>query len=621
MRALESKLLPGLFLDRFQLNHRYLHSLQLDALLQNHYLEAGLWQTTDYSEIHHRGWENPASQVRGHFLGHWISAAAMTTAQTGDSQLRAKLDHTLDELARCQDRNGGEWLGSIPEKYLEWARSGRRIWAPHYVLHKTFMGLIDAYRFVSNNRALVLADRWADWFVRWTDPMSTCELDILLEVETGGMLEVWADLFAFTGEAKYCRLLERYRRRRLFEPLVKGLDVLTDHHMNTTIPEVIGAARAFEVTGDESWWEVVTAYWRLGVSERGYFCTGGQSGEEAWTRPGRLAERLGIRNQEHCCVYNMIRLAEFLYRRTGGAEYGDYIERNLYNGILAQQNKETGMVSYYLALAGGTMKYAGMGTWMHPTESFWCCSGTLVQAQASYNRWTFYAKDNELVVNQYIPSFVSPGADFPYEIKLERILDRVPVSGTAPYTTDYDYDAWTYRISVRRDTASSGNTAGLDPHAFTCKLRIPWWLDSPFTLNSQDGNALIDPAGPDQSAGLGDLRYEYRDRYLRIGGNGNEFEANISFPRRVYSEPLPGRPELLAFMIGPEVLAGITAGESRICGEPGQAAAGFLPVDRLRGSRLRTVFEALGEHHDIRFIPLKDIVDEPYRVYWRLSPQ
>ena len=41
-------------------------------------------------------------------------------------------------------------------------------------------------------------------------------------------------------------------------------------HMNTTIPEVQGAARAWEVTGEERWREIVEAYWRCGVTERGY---------------------------------------------------------------------------------------------------------------------------------------------------------------------------------------------------------------------------------------------------------------------------------------------------------------------------------------------------------------
>ena len=67
------------------------------------------------------------------------------------------------------------------------------------------------------------------------------------------MLEVWADLYEITGQEKYKILMQRYYRSRLFEPLLEGKDVLTNMHANTTIPEVLGCAKAYEVTGEEKW--------------------------------------------------------------------------------------------------------------------------------------------------------------------------------------------------------------------------------------------------------------------------------------------------------------------------------------------------------------------------------
>ena len=37
------RLIPSLFQQRFELNRKYLLSLGAENLLQNHYLEAGLW--------------------------------------------------------------------------------------------------------------------------------------------------------------------------------------------------------------------------------------------------------------------------------------------------------------------------------------------------------------------------------------------------------------------------------------------------------------------------------------------------------------------------------------------------------------------------------------------------
>src|SRR5665647_2082442 len=262
------RLAPGVFDDRRRLNREYLASLREAALLQNHFIEAGIgeqgWHLHPSGETpadrgldRHWGWETPGSLLRGHFVGHWMSAAAREIAVTGDPHLRATLDAVVEALERCQ-------------------REGR--------------------------------------------------------------------------------------------------DVLTNRHANTTIPEILGAARAYEVTGEERWCRIVEAYWEWAVVRRGTFCTGGQTSGEIWTPPFAFAARRGAKTQEHCTVYNMIRLADVLFRWTGQVAYLDYIERNLDNGILAQQNPVSGMVTYFLPLEGGARK-----VWGSPTEDFWCCHGTLVQ--------------------------------------------------------------------------------------------------------------------------------------------------------------------------------------------------------------------------------------------------
>lgn len=106
----QAHLLPGLFKERADLNWAYLMELKTENLLQNFYLEAGIRTDRDITEMH-LGWESPACQLRGHFLGHWMSAAAATVVQNNDLALKAKLDFVVDELARCQELNGGRWIG------------------------------------------------------------------------------------------------------------------------------------------------------------------------------------------------------------------------------------------------------------------------------------------------------------------------------------------------------------------------------------------------------------------------------------------------------------------------------------------------------------------------------
>ena len=100
------------------------------------------------------------------------------------------------------------------------------------------MGLYDMYAWAGNQQALEILVKWSRWFSRWTSQFTQDQFDDILDVETGGMLEVWADLYGVTGEKDHYGLIKCYDRRRLFDPLIAGKDVLTNMHANTTIPEI-----------------------------------------------------------------------------------------------------------------------------------------------------------------------------------------------------------------------------------------------------------------------------------------------------------------------------------------------------------------------------------------------
>ena len=268
---------------REQDNRSYMMELAPEALLQNYYLEAGIGQVFGGKILKHSGWEDPTCQLRGHFLGHYLSASAMRYHETGDIEIIAKANAIVSELHLCQKENGGQWVASIPEKYFTWIAKGKAVWAPHYTVHKTFMGLLDMYRYADNKEALDVAVEFSKWFDEYTSDKTREEMDNILDFETGGMLEVWADLLEFTGCERYKRLIERYYRGRLFDPLLDGVDVLSNMHANTTIPEAIGCMRVYEVTGEERFYKIAQAYWDMAVKKRESFVTGGQTLGEIWT--------------------------------------------------------------------------------------------------------------------------------------------------------------------------------------------------------------------------------------------------------------------------------------------------------------------------------------------------
>ena len=84
------KLLEGGLLRREQANRAYLMKLRTDHLLRNYELEAGRYTGRGHDSEAFDGWEDPSCQMRGHFLGHWLSAAALRYQETGDRELQAK---------------------------------------------------------------------------------------------------------------------------------------------------------------------------------------------------------------------------------------------------------------------------------------------------------------------------------------------------------------------------------------------------------------------------------------------------------------------------------------------------------------------------------------------------
>ena len=553
------------FSRRFDLNRNYVNSLKVDNLLQNHYTEAAIRNWNHFTEDCHKGWESPVCQLRGHFTGHWLSAAARIYAQTGDMEVYGKACRFVDELAKCQRANGGRWAGSIPEKYFWKMEQGQSIWAPHYTVHKLFMGLADMKRYGDSNKALEIASSWADWFIEWTDKFSRSEMDRILDYETGGMLEAWVDLYDLSGDEKFRLLIDRYYRPKLFERLLAGEDVLTLRHANTTIPEIHGCARAYEVFGDEKYRRICEEYWKQAVTERGWFATGGQTACEVWTPKHKFANRLARTNQEHCTVYNMIRLADFLYRWSGDVQYLDYIERNLYNGILAQQNRNTGMVIYYLPLHSGAKK-----AWGTPTDDFWCCHGSLVQAHTLYAQLACYSGDDTLTVAQFIPGFV--------EYKDAKV--------TIDYNLNYDTQAL-LRITV----------AGDERTAFDVKIRVPWWTTG-VTVNGQ--------AQPKPENG-----------FVTVSVKGKLSEINVVFGKEMVLVPIPDEPTTAAFMNGPEVLAGICDREQVITIPKGNPRGAFRMYDEADWHP--ACYHLIGQ--GIKFVPISTIVDETYTVYFPIREE
>jgi len=590
--------LSGVFRERMNVNREYLMELDSQCLLQNFYLEAGitipgLQVVADPNSAKlHWGWEAPTCQLRGHFLGHWLSAASALSADNSDIELKAKLDKIISELAKCQQLNGGEWIGSIPEKYFEKMAKGQNIWSPQYVMHKTIMGLTDAYKFTGNEQALEVVDRLADWYIRWTDEMKKHSPHAIYGGEQGAMLEAWAELYELTKDEKYMQLVKCYQENGWFSQLDDGKDALSNDHANASIPLSHGAAKLYEITGDEKWKKRTEQFWKCAVTDRGMYCTSGQNSGEFWVPPFMQGQFLGANNQEFCTVYNMVRTAQYLFTWTGDTTYADYIERCLYNGFLAQQNQWTGMPTYFLPLKSGSRK-----KWGSKTRDFWCCHGTMVQAQTLYPDLIYFSDEekNRLFVSQYIPSqltFCQEDVD----IKVSQTTDMKSYNSQVFFDehSGGDMSRWSLKFSVETSK----------PKAFTLSLRVPCWVtDAPIVVIN--GKQLKD--------------ISIENDWLNITKEWSGDILQILFPSKLVMEKLPDMPELAALVDGPIVLAGLTDSDCGLVGDF-DSPEEFLyqQIEHTYGTFpwKQNCYVTKNQPKNINFKPLYEISDEEYTVYF-----
>lgn len=489
-----------------ELNRSYLHLLDAERLLHTFRLNAGLPSAAQPLG----GWEAPRVELRGHFLGHFLTACALMSHSAGDAALKEKANYIVGELAKCQQRLNGGYLSAFPEEFFDRLRAGKGVWAPFYTLHKILAGMIDVYRLCGNKEALAVAEGIGQWTARWTAALPRDHMQKVLNVEFGGMNDALFELYALTNNDAYAAAARRFDHARVFDPLAEGRDELTGLHSNTQIPKVTGAARAYELTGEERYRRIAEFFWRQ-VTELRCYCTGGTSNREHWrTPPGRLASELSDATQECCCTYNLLKLTRRLFTWSADARYADYYERAFWNGIAGTMCPEDGMTMYFVPLASGYWK---LYAW--PYDSFWCCTGTGIESFSKLADSIYFHDDSGIWVNLYLSSEVN------WQDKGVRLRQqtRFPEEQGSTFTVE---------------TAPPGLR-------FALRLRVPQWTRGFRIL--LNGRAV---SGKAQAPG-----YFVIERSWRTGDR-----VEVRFPMHVRAEAMPDDPNLQAFFYGPLVLAG-----------------------------------------------------------------
>jgi uncharacterized protein len=574
----------GPYTAAMEADRKYLHSLPADRLLHTFRVNAGIPSSAQAFG----GWEAPDCELRGHYAGgHYLSAVALMYASSGDEDLKKNGDAVVAELAKCQtDLKNGGYLSAFPIEFFDRLRNRDRVWAPFYTVHKIVAGMLDMYVHTGNEQALAVAEKMAAWTGSYTGSLSYEHMQRVLGTEYGGMGESLANLYAITGKEHYLAIAQRFDKKQFFDPLAVHRDELKGLHVNTHIPQVIAAARLYELTGDHRYRDIAEYFWDEVVSERSY-CTGGTSNHESWnTDPGKLAAELSTNTTEDCCAYNMMKLTRHLFGWQPDARLMDYYERLLFNHRLGTINPEDGTMMYYLPLASGYWKTFGK-----PFDAFWCCTGTGSEEYAKLTDTIYFHDDDSLYVNLYVASHL-----------------EWPEKG----------------LSLRQDTKfpeQQGTTivvSAKSPVQMEINLRIPYWANGgSVKVNGAELSAFSSPSS-----------------YLalnRVWKSGDKIELHL--PMRLHTHGMPDDSNVQAMMYGPLVLAGRfdrvskemmygdyepkPADQYKVPEIVAEAAnpTGWVQAD----AQQPLVFHAAGQSEPITLAPLNTILQERYAVYWKVN--
>ncbi len=389
------RLLDSRFKENMERDKSWLMRLNLQRLLHSWRVNAGIKSNAKPYD----GWERLDCEVRGGPVGHVLTAFALMYASTGDSTFKKKGDSLVVALAECQRvLNQDGYLSAFPQHLIDRCIAGEPVWAPWYTIHKIMAGLTDMYLYANNKQALELATKMSGWAYRKLNKLTPEQQATNLKNEFGGMIEISYNLFAITGNKEDLALADLFYDHTVLDSLSENKDILNKLHANTQIPKLIGEARGYELTGTDKQRKMADFFWNT-VHDHHTYAIGGNSDWERFFEKDKISQHIAPLCAETCNSYNMLKLTRHLFSWTGDVKYADYYEQTLYNHILAAQDPETGMASYFMPQNSGAFK-----VYSKEDSSFWCCVCTGFESNAKFPEAIYYHDDKGIFVNLFIPS-------------------------------------------------------------------------------------------------------------------------------------------------------------------------------------------------------------------------
>ncbi len=552
------------------------------------------------------GWEDRWSLLRGHTMGHYLTAMAQAYKQNHKfkEKIKEKLDYTISQLGKYQEANLNGYLFASPESHfdvVEGKIEGRQ-WVPWYTMHKIISGLVAVYNYTGNNQARDIAGKLGTWAYERSSKWDKDTHKRVLNIEYGAINDALYELYKVTKEPQHLAAAKMFDLDEVVNQIGQGNNVLENRHANTQIPKFVGILNRYSILGEDEkfYLDAGKQFWSMVVKDHTYI-TGGNSECEHFRRPGILDATRTNLNNESCNAYNMLLLTRRLFKLTGNAKYANFYEKGFINEIMASINPETGMTTYFKPMATGFFKAFGT-----ETNSFWCCTGTGMENFTKLNDSIYFYDNNDLYINLYLSSkldwnekglVLTQNSNVPNEEKVQFVIETAP------------------------------------SEELTINFRIPTWISEGQQIALKiNGSAVT---------------YNKHKGYLRVTRVwSNEDIVELFLPMEIKVSRLLDNKDAVAFSYGPIVLCAKFGKEKMIIQNHWASVKPLKPEDvRIKDyiiirqgkiddwvtnikdnlikipGKIEFTLRGTDEDQNLKFVPYYSEYEERYGIYFRLVEQ
>jgi len=329
-------------------------------------------------------------------LGKLIDATVRFAAYTKDERVRALKNHLVAEAIKTQE----------PDGYIGILVPANRLWGVYDIHEMSYLvlGLTNDYKYFGAQASLVAAKKLADFIIRrWTAepsriPGPTGKRASMYGVTTGldGAL---LTLFEQTQEQRYlefCTTFEQYKLPewnatiKMDEPN-KPRPMDDERHAYVFMALCVAQLQLHNLHADPKLLKQTHHALNFLTRQDGLLISGSCGLQEAWHD-----NQVGRGNvSESCATAYLTRMLDRILRITSDPQFGNMMERTVYNALFAAEAPDGRKLRYFCPLEGNRTYFE--------CDTF-CCPNNFRRIMAELPAMIYYRSNHGLAVNLYTQS-------------------------------------------------------------------------------------------------------------------------------------------------------------------------------------------------------------------------